>query len=178
MKAGALRITRTAIFIALLTGLQFMTAPLGQLVTGPVINLVLIVSVMTCGLSTGLTVGLLSPVFAKIIGIGPLWPLVPFIMAGNSTLIAVWHFMGGMRFANARTVRLATLITAAAAKFMVLYIGIVRIAVPYALNLPERQAQVITGTFSIAQFITALLGGAMAALALPAINKARTAINL
>jgi len=52
-------ITLTASFTALLIGFQAFTAPLGQFVTGSLVNLVLVVSVMTCGLASGLTVALL-----------------------------------------------------------------------------------------------------------------------
>jgi hypothetical protein len=54
----------------------------------------------------------------------------------------------------------------------VLYVGIVRIAVPVLLGLPERQAAVISGMFSLVQLITALIGGALAAVILPVLQKA------
>ena len=87
-KRNILWITRTAIFIALLIVLQAATAPLGNIiVTGTIVNLLLIVSVMSCGLASGLTVAAISPVMAKFLGIGPLWSLIPFIAAGNAALV-------------------------------------------------------------------------------------------
>ena len=88
-------ITRTAVFIALLIVLQMATAPLGNiLITGSIVNLLLIISVMTCGLASGLSVAVISPVMAKLLGIGPLWSLIPFIAAGNIVLVLLWHFIG------------------------------------------------------------------------------------
>ncbi len=88
-------ITRTAILIALLVVLQAATTPLGTtIVTGSVVNMLLIVSVMIGGLASGLTVAVISPVLAKLVGIGPLWTLIPFIILGNITLVSLWHIFG------------------------------------------------------------------------------------
>jgi hypothetical protein len=64
------------------------------------------------------------------------------------------------------------LIAAAAGKFCVLYVGIVKIAVPLFLNLPEQQAKVISSMFSFAQLVTALTGGIIAVMVLPSLKKA------
>ena len=67
---------------------------------------------------------------------------------------------------------LAALLCASATKFLVLYIGIVRIAVPLFLSLPEAQAAVVSGMFSIPQLITALVGGALAIVIFPRVKRA------
>ncbi len=164
-KNRILWVTRTAIFIALLIVLQAVTAPLGNiLVTGAIVNMMLIVSVMTCGLSSGFAVAVVSPVMAKFFGIGPFWSLIPFIVAGNVVLIILWYFIGNRYARRKYLAYVAALICAATAKFLVLYIGIVQIAVPVFLGLPEQQAAVISNMFSIPQLITAIIGGAMAVL--------------
>lgn len=61
-KNRILRITRTAVLIALLVVLQAALMPLNNsLITGSIVNLLLIISVMTCGLSSGLCVAAVSP---------------------------------------------------------------------------------------------------------------------
>ncbi len=166
-------ITSTAVFIALLVAAQTATSAFGnQLVTGSINNLLMIVSVMTLGLASGMTVAVVSPVMAKLIGIGPLWSLIPFVLAGNLTLILIWHFIGNRKTGNSRLTRIIALICAAAGKFLVLYIGIVRIAVPVFLGLPEKQAAVISNMFSIPQLFTTLIGGVLAAVILPVLQKA------
>lgn len=168
IKERTLWITRTAVFIALLVILQVATGALGStIITG-----LLIVSVMTCGMISGLCVAAISPVVAKLIGIGPLWSLIPFIMAGNITLILIWHFIGNRHWGHKYTASMIALATAAAAKFLVLYIGIVQIAVPLFLRLPEPQAAVISNMFAIPQMLTALLGGGVALLVLSSLRKA------
>lgn len=173
VKKSALWVTRTALFTALLIVMQAVTAPLGnQLVTGSIVNLVLIISVMTCGLTSGLSVAVVSPVLAKLFGIGPLWTIIPFIILGNMVLVAIWYFIGNREIVNKNVSRLIALAAAAICKFAVLYLGIVRIAIPLFLNLPEKQVPVISTMFTFPQLITASIGGAVAFLILPVIKKA------
>ena len=172
-KSKILWITRTAIFIALLIVLQAATMPLGNtIVTGSIVNLLLIVSVMICGLASGLSVAAVSPVMAKFLGIGPLWSLIPFIVAGNIALVLLWHLIGNRNIGRRHTAYIIALVSAAAAKFLVLYVGIVRIAIPVILDLPEQQAAVISSMFSFSQLITALVGGMVTSALLPTLIKA------
>lgn len=172
-KGKTLWITRTAVFIALLVVLQAATASLGNtIVTGSVVNMLLIVSIMTCGMMSGLCVAVISPVMAKLIGIGPLWSLIPFIIAGNITLILTWHFIGNRHWGHKHTAQMIALVVAATGKFLILYIGVAKIAVPLLLRLPEPQASVISNMFSIPQLFTALLGGGVALLVLSPLKKA------
>jgi len=187
-------ITRTAIMIALLVVLQAATAPLAsQLITGAAVNMALIVAVMTSGPGTGFAVAAVSPVAAKFFGVGPFWSLIPFIAAGNAALVLLWHLictkshidklvgksLKNSLLAKARVNILVNYIMAtmagAAAKFTVLYAGVVRIAVPYMLRLPAGQAAAISAAFSVNALLTALAGGALASAVLPALNKALAA---
>lgn len=172
-KKRTLWITHTAVFIALLVVLQAATAPLGNVfITGSIVNMLLIISVMTCGPASGFSVAVVSPVIAKLIGIGPLWFLIPFIAAGNVILVLLWHFIGNRKFKQRYAAYIAALIAAAVGKFCVLYLGIVAVAVPFLLNLPEQQAKVISNMFSFSQLVTALLGGIIAVMILPSLKKA------
>lgn len=166
-------ITRTAIFLALLVVVQYTTASLGNtLITGSLVNLILIVSVMTGGFGSGAVVAIASPVLAKLLGIGPLWELIPFIMLGNLSLVAVWYFLDKVLPIQQDFVRYAIdAVAGALVKFLVLYLTIVKIMVPF-LALPEAKATVISATFSTPQLITALIGGAVAILILPPLKKA------
>ena len=169
-------ITRTAIFIALLIVVQFATKPLSQYVTGSAVNLLLIMSVMICGLSSGMTVAALSPVFAMLFGIGPaLWILTPFIVLGNCAIVLIWYLIGIRAFKDKFVGYLVALPAGAAGKFLVLYLTIVRLLLPLFLHLPAKQAAVITAAFSLTQLITALIGGAVAVAALPLVRKATAA---
>ena len=60
----------------------------------------------------------------------------------------------------------------AVGKFLVLYFGIVKLAVPYILKLKGTKANVISMMFSYPQLLTAVIGGIVAALTLPLLKKA------
>lgn len=168
-------ITRTAVFLALLVVIQAVTAPLGNtIVTGTLVNALLAVSVMTCGVMSGATVAVVSPILAKLVGIGPLWALIPFIALGNIVFVLAWHFLGRRTGGNSYASGATAVAAAAAAKFLVLYLGIVRVAVPVLLGLPEPQASVVSHMFSLPQLVTALLGGLVA---LPVVRVLRKAFS-
>ena len=173
IRSKILWIVRTAVLIALLIVAQLATAALGNpLITGSIVNLLLVVSVMTCGIASGLTVAVVSPVLAKLIGIGPLWALIPFIAAGNIVLLLVWYLIGNRNFGGKKYITyVIALVAAAIAKFAVLYLGIAKIAVPVLLKLPEPQATVIGNMFSLPQLFTALIGGALAVIVFPRLEK-------
>ena len=141
---------RTAIFLALLVAVQFVTRSMGQYVTGSLVNLILIASGLLCGLWGGLAVGLLSPVCAFLIVIGPAFPpLVPAMMLGHAAAAA-----------------------GALATFAVLYLVIVKWLVPMVLTLNEKQTAMLSASFSFPQLITAAIGGALAILLVPPLRRA------
>ncbi|MCL1965415.1 MAG: ECF transporter S component [Firmicutes bacterium] len=179
VRKNILWITRTAVLTALLVAAQFLTAPLGnQYVTGSAVNLLLIVSFLTCGLATGLTVAIVSPVCAFLAGVGFSFPpLIPFVALGNAALVMAWFFWGVLMKSAAPGMRHKTmyyLLAAAAAvmKFLTLYAGIVLFAIPYLLDLNEKQRVMLTLSFSYPQIITAAIGGIIALAVMPPLQKA------
>ena len=168
-------ITETGVLLALLLALQALTKPLGQLVTGSLVNTVLAVAALFAGLPSGLVIALISPVAAYLLGIAPQILTVPAIMAGNSVFVLCLHFL----CKGAALRQIAGWLTAAAAKFLTLY-GIVGgllcglLAQPLlssgALKPPMLTA--LPATFSWPQLVTALIGGAVALLIVPVLRKA------
>ena len=172
-------ITRTAVLTALLVTLQFATAALGnQFVTGSIVNLMLIVSLLTCGPASGLTVAVISPLCASLVGVGPAFPpLIPFIILGNVSFVAAWILAGSLNKTDENSVRykiigVVSAIVSAAVKSLVLYAGIVQFAVPILLDLNEKQSAMITLSFSYPQLITATIGGVIALAVVPPVRKA------
>jgi len=164
-------ITRTAVLIALTVALQALTLQFGnQIITGSVVNLMLIIAVMSCGLPTGLTVSVFTPILPTLLGFGPMWPIVPFIAVGNMSLVTVWFFIGNREIINTYVTYGIAMIAGAFAKFLILYFGVVRIAVPYILGLPA--GNVLSIMFSYPQLVTAAAGGVCAIILLPTLLKA------
>ena len=161
-------ITRTAVFMALLISVQFFSAAFGQLVTGSLVNMVLMVAVMTGGLTTGLAVSIAAPFLAFAIGVGiQQLPMIPVIAGGNAVLVLVWHIFSKIYEQKRDVLLVAAIIAAALAKFAVMYFIGSLVLVPL-LGLPPRVAQM----FSYPQLITAIVGGALGALVLPLVSRA------
>ncbi len=166
-------LVRTAALIALLVALQWATAGLGQLVTGSCVNAVLALAVLISGLWSGVTVALLSPFCAFLLGIGPkIIALIPAIAAGNLVLVLVLHLL--LPALNAPLWRRGLGVAAAAgAKALSLYLLVVQLILPIMGDgLKPQQVKTFSAMFSWPQLVTALIGSALAVLAAPVIRKA------
>lgn len=180
-------ITRTGVLLALLLALQWATlgtkAFAGQYITGSLVNCVLAVSALTAGLSSGLVIALLSPVFAYLLGIAPQLVVVPAIMAGNCALVLVLWALGR---GNAPLWRKAVaVVLAAVCKFVVLYLLVVEVICGVGASfllgkqvfgapvLLQPMIQALPLTFSWPQLITALIGGTLGVLVSRILSKAK-----
>lgn len=175
MKKKTLWLTETAVMLALLITLQWATKPLGQLVTGSCVNAVLAVSALFCGLSGGITVALLSPLFAYLWGIAPNLIAVPVIMAGNSLFVLLLSILSGKQIWKS----IVAWIAAATAKFAVMYTLMVWVVCGLAADfllsqgiLKAPMLKVLPATFSWPQLVTALIGGGIALLIAPSLKRA------
>ena len=178
MKKKIRWITETAIMLALLVTLQALTKPLGQLVTGSCVNTILAVSALVGGLGSGLTVAIISPILAFLLGIAPQILTVPAIMAGNAVFVILLSLLADKRGKNPVRQVIAWL-ASAAAKFAVLYVIVVKIICGImaadllaAGTLKEPMLKALPATFSWPQLFTALIGGAIALLIVPILRKA------
>ncbi len=171
-------ITETALMLALLVSLQAITKPLGQIVTGSCVNAILAVSVLVGGLSCGLTVALISPVLAFLLGIAPMALTVPAIMAGNCVYVIMLGLLAD-KTGKAPIKQVVAWIVAAAAKFSTLYIlvaelicGVLADSLIAAGHMKAPMVQALPVTFGITQLVTALIGGAVALIIVPLVKKA------
>ena len=171
-------ITETAVMLALLVALQAATKPLGQLVTGSFVNTVLAVAVLFAGLYSGITVAVLSPILAYLLGIAPQPLTVPAIMLGNTVYVILLHLIAGKN--NCKILhRILAWLSAASAKFVALYFIIVWLFCDVLSQpllaagiLKEPMLKMLPATFSWPQLFTALIGGGVALLIAPLLRKA------
>lgn len=178
MRKKLLWITETAVMLALLVALQSITKPAGQLVTGSCVNAVLAVTVLVAGLTSGITVAIISPVLAYMLGIAPQILTVPAIMVGNTVFVVVLYFVAGKSSKDILRQILAWL-AAAAAKFATLYAivvwlicGVLSQGLLESGMLKPPMLKMLPATFSWPQLFTALIGGGIALLIVPVIRKA------
>lgn len=179
-------VTRTGLLLALIVVAQVigkMIPPMAvifgpfnvsQLITGSLVNLILIISTVTVGLWSGIAVGVLSSILATLLGIGPIFPIItPAIATGNVILVIIIHFFFKAASAkqNGKPIQIGGIVTAAIVKC-----GFLWVTVPALFQLiPEikpPQAKMLTIMFSWPQGVTAIVGGILALLVLPAVKKA------
>lgn len=171
MSKKTLWLCRTAVMIAVLVALQFVTKPLGQFVTGSCVNMVLVVATLCGGLWCGFTVALISPFAAFLVGVGPaLIQIVPVISVGNIVLVLVYAFVY-KKLDRAWVRECAAVIAAAVLKFATLYLVVVKLLLP-VLGLAEKQVAVMSVMFSWPQLVTALVGGVLGVVVSIPVKKA------
>ena len=181
-------ITETAVMLALLISLQWagsfvpdqMTK---QLITGTMVNCVLAVTALVAGLSSGITVALISPVCAFLFGIAPNFITVLPIMIGNCCYVALLSLIIGKarKFGWQQPVALAS---AAVVKFGVLYLLVVKVICGVASGsllgkkigetvlLAPPMLKMLPTMFAWPQLVTALTGGVIALAIVPVLRKA------
>ena len=175
MKKRILWITQTAVMLALLITLQAVTKSFGQLVTGSFVNAVLAVSVLFGGWGCGLTVALLSPIFAFLLGVAPNALTVPVIMLGNAFFVLAIRLLCNGTWVK----QVGGLLLSAGIKFIVLHELVVNVicgvAADYLLDQGLLKAPMLNAlplTFSWPQLVTALIGGGAALIMVPILKKA------
>ena len=171
-------ITETAVMLALLVALQALTKPAGQMVTGSFVNAVLAVTVLVAGIYSGVTVAVISPVLAYLLGIAPQILTVPAIMAGNTVFVVLLYLIAG-KDCRKLVRQIAAWLSAAVAKFAVLYwivnfliCGVLADRLLAAGLLKAPMLKALPATFSWPQLFTALIGGGLAILITPVLRKA------
>lgn len=143
------QLTRIALLLALTLAVQLLRLPAP--VTGPLVNLMLILSTALAGTAGGAGVGLLTPWTALLLGIIPpiLAPAIPFIMAGN----AIYCLSYGALEGKIKGGSILGVALGAVLKF-----AVIAGAARYLLTLPPA----VSGALLLPQLINAAVGGGAA----------------
>jgi hypothetical protein len=166
-------ITRTAILLALTILFQslrvlipILPANISQYLVGSLVNLCLILAAIIVGIKGGLVIAIIAPIIAFFQGFTPVPVLVIPIALGNIVLVVLIALLYK---------RNALLAFAAGAvlKFIALYLGVVKIVLPFFLpaNAPDHIRVALPMQFSWRQLVTAAVGGILAAIILPVLKK-------
>lgn len=170
------KISRTALLLALAVASQFLKN-LSVYITGPIINCILIIAVIYCGLGSAAFLSVVLPVTSWLITASPIitsMPVImPCIMAGNFILVYfVWLFMH-KEDTDKRLI--AGLISGCIVKaaFMAITISllVLQLMGPGS-GLPEAALNMAKVTFSVTQLTTGLIGAALAFAVKKALDKA------
>ena len=170
------KLVRAAILLAICVASQFLKNT-SVFITGPIVNLVLILAAVYCGPFWACAISVIAPLTSMLITGSPIMKalpiIVPCIMAGNLILvIGVLVFkklMGGIG-----GIAVGCLV-GSIVKFLFMKLVIVNTVLRFqgpASGLPEKALNAAAVTFSTPQLYTALIGSAVAViLIIPVLNK-------
>jgi hypothetical protein len=131
-----------------------------QLLTGPIVNAILILLLFLVGIRSALLISLVPSIMALAGGLlpAPLAPAVPFIMLSNVLFILTIDQLR-YRFNDEQKGYWAGVFVGAGLKFLLLYFSVQFIV---RLLLKKELAAAVTQLMSWPQFLTAVAGGAIA----------------
>ena len=177
-------VAESALLLALLVVVQLLTfavpksVPLiGQLFTGSLVNLVLIVGVGSVGFSGTAVAAVASPLFAYAFGQMPFPQMILIVALGNLVIVAVlgaFFRRSDSGKAPSPAWNAAGVIVGAAAKTAFLWIATVWLMIPVFFGRNSAVASKLALMFSWPQAVTAVIGGALALLILPTIRAYRS----
>lgn len=190
MNKKTIFITRTALFLAFLLVAQYLGSLIGipvikQLVTGSLVNAILLLSTVFCGFFGGLLIAVVSPFLAFAIGITPLPSLVivPFIAVGNMAIVSLTGM--GLKLSNEKITnrmhlmmtQIGSMVLGSFVKFGLIYFGVIVICLPIILQQKPTASHAtisnaLTTAFTWTQLFTALIGSAIAIILIPIMKKA------
>ena len=165
-------LTRTALLLALCVAVQ-QFKNLSQFITGPLVNLILLLAALAVGLGSGLCIAVLSPILAFLIAPSPVMQLMPQLMvlvaAGNAALVVcAWALR------RQQKLYWVGFLAGAVAKVAVMAAGLQFVLLPlFGDVLNEKQVATVSTLFGLNQLITALIGGALCAVLWPLLRKVK-----
>lgn len=157
-----------AILLALCIASQFLKN-LSVYITGPIINLCLILATLTAGLLWGIVLAIITPVTSFLITASPIMGavpgIIPLIMLGNAVLVVLVYFLfkpsisGGKSLLSIRSILMAILCCLAKGLVMgaTISLWLLPTFIPEASSMRGKMA-VLQTTFSLTQVITAIMG--------------------
>ncbi|MGV8146428.1 MAG: ECF transporter S component [Alkaliphilus sp.] len=155
MKNKTKKMVLTALLLAITLVFQIGFRAFAQPAVGPLVNMMLILSVLFVGMGGAIVIGALTPIIAFLVGIMPLFPLVPFIAVGNAVLVIVF----GLIAKNKDNISMGIgVIVAALAKFAFLAFSVRYLLILFIPKVP----QPLVLAMSLPQLYTALAGGVAA----------------
>ena len=156
-------ISYTAMGVALVVAAQFLGSRIPsiatifgpfsvqQLITGTLVNCILLVFTARSGVTSGAVIGVLSSVLAAAFGISQI-VVTPMVAVGNALLCIVYGLL-----ARRPSWHIPAMIIGAVVKCAFLWLTVPMVLA--AAGLPEKQTAMLSIMFSWPQGVTALCGG-------------------
>jgi hypothetical protein len=177
-------ITRTALLLAVTLLFQYLRAfipgtgtLISTLIIGSLVNLGLQVAAVIVGWRGSVVISVMTPIVAFLQGHLALPVLIPFVAAGNIVLVLAFEFMS-RRMRRGKASTWLALAAAAGLKALFLWLTVARFFT--AVILPgqvaaengAKMSNALGLSFGWPQLVTALVGGTVAMILIPALRKA------
>jgi len=174
MKISTKKLAVTALMLALCIVSQFFKN-LSVYITGPIINLILLITLLYAGRGCAFVLSVITPITAFMITGSPIMAAMPVVMVGvmAGNAIYVWVFDIAQQLWKKMYV---SAVVASVAKGALMGVSISLLILPLlgpSSGLPEKALSVARTTFSVTQLVTALIGGVVACIIWPMIKKAK-----
>lgn len=162
MKLTTKKITTTAILLALCIAMQCLKG-LSVYITGPFVNATIILATWVAGWFGGLSIAILAPIVAALLGMTPILNMMPqmivVIMAGNALMAVAAKLIEN----RGKLIEPIGLVIGSGVKALFLWLTVWYFMLPaFGANVPEKVQATVKTTFSVTQLITALIGSAIA----------------
>ncbi len=166
MNKKLMLLTRTAVMLACVIVFQWLGKLLGDaifpgvgstILVGSLVNLVLYVTTIFCGVIGAVCVGLLTPVMALVIGQLAFPILIPFVGLGNVILVLTfWALTKYVKLPDLATKAMGV-VWGSLLKF--LYMGFALVALLPVLGFNEKQVAMMSVNYGWVQLVAAIIGG-------------------
>lgn len=164
------QLTTTALLLAVCVVFQLLKG-FSVYLTGSAVNAVLLMAGLIVGPSAGISIAIIAPIVAYLVGATPIINMIPMmlpvIMLGNIIIVSMaclWKKMN---------LKLGLLL-GSVLKAAFLWVSVWWIILPlFAQNVPEKIVLAAKSSFSLTQLITALIGSAMAFLVVSRLTRGK-----
>ncbi len=166
MNKKLMLLTRTAVMLACVIVFQWLGKLLGDaifpgvgstILVGSLVNLVLYVTTIFCGVIGAVCVGLLTPVMALVIGQLAFPILIPFVGLGN--VILVLAFWAIAKYVKIPDLACKSLGVVGGSLLKFLYMGFALVALLPVLGFNEKQVAMMSVNYGWVQLVAAIIGG-------------------
>lgn len=161
MKITTKKLVTAGVLLALMIVSQFFKN-LSVYITGPIVNTILLLATLSCGLLIGIILCVIAPITSFIITGSPIVAAAPFLMipaiAVGNIIICITAYFFYTKFKKGWALPTGLLLGSI---FKALFMGAVIsnfILVQFVTSLPEIVISVAKKTFSITQLTTSIIG--------------------
>lgn len=185
MKITTKQLTVAAMMLAIAIASQFLK-DVSVYFTGSVINLILVITTLFCGMLCGIIIAIITPITSFIITGSPIIAAVPLIlpciMLGNIIFVLAIGLVGKVivklgfnvpkkGISKDVSLLVPSVIIGAILKALFMSVSIVLFVIPtFGVDLTKMMISAAKVAYSTTQLITALIGGALACVIWPVLK--------